>query len=110
MKKMYKEVSSNWGSVQPPIFKGNNYKEFTYLSWLVGDGGGSIWRTQNVDNLSVTPLKDLKVKRRRDFGALGLIQRRVDYPINFSQTLQSEYEGVVKVRAILSLYKVLEKS
>lgn len=76
----------------------------------MGGGGGSIWRTQNVDNLSVTQLKDLKVKRRRDFGALGLIQRRVDYPINFSQTLQSEYEGVVKVRAILSLYKVLEKS
>jgi hypothetical protein len=47
----------------------------------VGDGGGSIWRTQNVDNLSVTQLEDLKVKRRRDFGALGLIQRRDDYPI-----------------------------
>ena len=74
----------------------------------MGDGGGSIWRTQNVDNLSVTQLEDLKVKRRRDFGALGLIQRRVDYPIlarlcKVNMKVMWRYE-------LLSLYRVLEKS
>ena len=35
-----------------------------------------------------------------------MIQRRVDYPINFSQTLQSEYEGDVKVRAIIFIQSI----
>ena len=76
---------------------------------------------KNIDNLSVAQLKDLKEKRSRDVTALGLIQRGVDDPI-FSRimraskakqtwkTLQNEYKGDVKVRAIIqSLRRQLEK-
>jgi hypothetical protein len=77
---------------------------------------------KNIDNLSVAQLKDLKKKRSRDVAALGFILRGVDDPIFLGimratkakqtwKTLQSEYEGDVKVRAVnlQSLRRQLKK-
>lgn len=49
----------------------------------MGDGGGNIWRieSENIDNLSVAQLKNLKAKRSREAATLGLIKKGLDDPI-----------------------------
>ena len=108
----------NWSNVQVPIFSGENYDFWSiklrtlFLSMNLWDMVETGYLTpESTSSLSEAEIKELKEKKSKDAGALGMIQRGVSEAI-FSRImratrakeawdiLQEEFQDDKKVRAI----------